>query len=393
MRYTIMMVAAGMNMAAQYDRSKHGRQPWGFRPHVSADPRSLLEGITVRCGTIPGLSEEMKVSDKKTVFSGIQPTGDIHIGNYLGALRNWVKLQDSYDAIYCVVDLHAITVPYDPVALHRSRLNTAKLLLAVGVDPGRSLLYFQSQVPQHAELSWMLSTITSLGALNRMTQFKEKADKAGRNLGLYAYPVLMAADILVHKAHAVPVGDDQTQHLELARDLAERFNSRFGAEFPLPEQITPEVGARIMSLKDPTSKMSKSDEDPSSRVLLLDEPDTVRKRFKSAVTDSGNEIVYDRAKKPGISNLLDILSLFTGRSVDNLVEEYHETQYGHFKVTVAEAVVEGLSSIRAGFKALDDEEVTHIMAKGALDARMRAEGEMASVRKKLGFDARPAVGA
>ena len=393
MRYTIMMVAAGMNMAAQYDRSKHGRQPWGLRPHVSADSRSLLEGITVRCGTIPGLSEEMNVSDKKTVFSGIQPTGDIHIGNYLGALRNWVKLQDSFDAIYCVVDLHAITVPYDPVALHRSRLNTAKLLLAVGVDPGRSLLYFQSQVPQHAELSWMLSTITSLGALNRMTQFKEKADKAGRNLGLYAYPVLMAADILVHKAHAVPVGDDQTQHLELARDLAERFNSRFGAEFPLPEQITPEVGARIMSLKDPTSKMSKSDEDPSSRVLLLDEPDTIRKRFKSAVTDSGNEIVYDRDKKPGISNLLDILSLFTGRSVDNLVEEYHETQYGHFKVTVAEAVVEGLSSIRTGFNALDDEEVTHIMVKGALDARMRAEGEMASVRKKLGFDARPAGGA
>ncbi len=374
------------------DRST-GVNHGGVRPYVSAGTRSVFEAITVRCGTIPGLSEEMKVSDKKTVFSGIQPTGDIHIGNYLGALRNWVKLQESYDAIYCVVDLHAITVPYDPVALHRSRLNTAKLLLAVGVDPGRSLLYFQSQVPQHAELSWMLSTITSLGALNRMTQFKEKADKAGRNLGLYAYPVLMAADILVHKAHAVPVGDDQTQHLELARDLAERFNSRFGAEFPLPEQITPEVGARIMSLKDPTSKMSKSDEDPSSRVLLLDEPDTIRKRFKSAVTDSGNEIVYDRDKKPGISNLLDILSLFTGRSVDNLVEEYHETQYGHFKVTVAEAVVEGLSSIRTGFKALDDEEVTHIMVKGALDARMRAEGEMASVRKKLGFDARPAGGA
>ncbi|MGZ8785541.1 MAG: tryptophan--tRNA ligase, partial [Acidimicrobiia bacterium] len=156
-----------------------------------------------------------------TVFSGIQPTGDIHIGNYLGALRNWVKLQDGYDAIYCVVDLHAITVPYDPVALHQSRLDTAKLLLAVGVDPGRSLLYFQSQVPQHAELSWMLSTITSLGALNRMTQFKEKANKAGENLGLFSYPVLMAADILVHKANAVPVGDDQTQHLELARDLAE----------------------------------------------------------------------------------------------------------------------------------------------------------------------------
>jgi tryptophanyl-tRNA synthetase len=330
----------------------------------------------------------MKVNHKKRVFSGIQPTGDIHIGNYLGALRNWVKLQDGYDAIYCVVDLHAITVPYDPIALHRSRLNTAKLLLAVGVDPGRSLLYFQSQVPQHAELSWMLSTITSLGALNRMTQFKEKADKAGKNLGLYAYPVLMAADILVHKAHAVPVGDDQTQHLELARDLAERFNSRFGDEFPLPEQITPEIGARIMSLKDPTSKMSKSDDDANTRVLLLDDPDTIRSRFKSAVTDSGSEILYDREKKPGISNLLDILSLFTGRSVDDLVEDHHDMQYGHFKVTVAEAVVEGLSPIRSAFQALDDQEVTRIMVKGALDARMRAEGEMASVRKRLGFDAR-----
>jgi len=333
------------------------------------------------------------VSDKKKVFSGIQPTGDIHIGNYLGALRNWVKLQDTYDAIYCVVDLHAITVPYDPVALRRSRLNTAKLLLAVGVDPSRSLLYFQSQVPQHAELSWMLSTITSLGALNRMTQFKEKADKAGKNLGLFAYPVLMAADILVHKAHAVPVGDDQTQHLELARDLAERFNSRFGDEFPVPEQITPEIGARVMSLKNPTSKMSKSDEDVNTRVLLLDEPDIIRKRFKAAVTDSESEVRYDQEKKPGVSNLLDILSLFTTRSIEDLVAEYHETPYGHFKMTVAEAVVEGLSPVRSAFKAFDDEEVTRIMVKGALDARTRAEGEMASVRKKLGFDARLGDGA
>ena len=332
------------------------------------------------------------MSDKKTVFSGIQPTGDIHIGNYLGALRNWVKLQDSYDAIYCVVDLHAITVPYDPGALQRSRLDTAKLLLAVGVDPARSLLYFQSQVPQHAELSWMLSTITSLGALNRMTQFKEKANKAGKNLGLYAYPVLMAADILVHKAHAVPVGEDQTQHLELARDLAERFNSRYGEEFPIPEQITPEIGARVMSLKNPTSKMSKSDEDANTRVLLLDEPDTIRKRFKAAVTDSESEIRYDREHKPGVSNLLDIMSLFTRRSIEELVAEYRATPYGHFKMTVAEAVVEGLSPVRSAFKALDDEEVTRIMVKGALDARTRAEGEMASVRKKLGFDARLGAG-
>ncbi|MDH5373582.1 MAG: tryptophan--tRNA ligase, partial [Acidimicrobiia bacterium] len=257
---------------------------------------------------------------KKTVFSGIQPTGVVHIGNYLGALRNWVALQDSYDTIYCVVDLHATTVPYDPQELHKSRVATAKLLMAVGVDPTRSLLYFQSQVPQHAELSWILGSMTPLGALNRMTQYKEKAEKVGQMLGLYSYPVLMAADIMVHKAHAVPVGDDQTQHLELTRDLAERFNNRFGETFPIPEQITPERGARIMSLQDPTAKMSKSDGDPRGSVLLLDSADTIVKKIKSAVTDSGREIRYDRDEKAGISNLLDILSIYTGRSVDGLVD-------------------------------------------------------------------------
>jgi len=301
----------------------------------------------------------------QTVFSGIQPTGSLHIGNYLGALRNWVDLQNDYDTIYCVVDLHATTVPYDPQELHDSRVLTAKLLMAVGVDPSRSLLYFQSQVPQHAELSWILGSMTPLGALNRMTQYKEKAEKAGQMLGLYSYPVLMAADIMVHKAHAVPVGDDQTQHLELARDLAERFNNRFGDTFPVPDQITPKRGARIMSLQDPTAKMSKSDEDPRGAVLLLDSADTILKKIKSAVTD--------------------ILSIYTGKPVADLVDEYADAGYGAFKIAVAEAVAEGLAPIRNDYNALDDAEVSRIMARGALDARSRAEHEMADVRTKVGL--------
>lgn len=325
------------------------------------------------------------VSDRKRVFSGIQPTGNIHLGNYMGALRNWVKLQDDYDAIYCVVDLHAITVPYDPHELAESRLATAKALLAIGVDPNRSLLYYQSQVPQHAELAWLLGADTPLGALNRMTQFKEKSEKAGQKLGLYAYPVLMAADILVHKAHAVPVGDDQTQHLELARDIAVRFNSKYADTFPVPEQITPQVGARVMSLQDPTAKMSKSDPDESSRILVFDEPDTIVKKFKKAVTDSGSEVAYDAVNKPGISNLLEILSLFTDRSIQDLVNEHNALQYGYFKQLVADAVVEGLTPIRTSYKSLEDAEVGRLMKKGALDARMRAEEQMVGVRRLVGL--------
>lgn len=323
--------------------------------------------------------------ERKTVFSGIQPTGGLHIGNYLGALRNWARLQDGYDAIYCVVDHHAITVQYDPVEFRRTRLETAKILIALGIDPDRSLLYYQSQVLQHVELAWLLATITSLGQLNRMTQFKEKADKGGANLGLYAYPVLMASDILIHKAHFVPVGEDQTQHLEVTRDLAQRFNNRFGEEFPIPEQITPEIGARVMSLKDPTAKMSKSAPDPSSRIHIIDSPEDIRKKFKTAVTDSGHEIEYDVDEKPGISNLLDILALFSNRSIDDLVAEYHDMPYGYFKQVVAEAVVEGLAPVRESFEALDDAEVAAVMDEGGVVARERAEREMQSVRAKMGF--------
>ncbi|MBT8193814.1 MAG: tryptophan--tRNA ligase [Acidimicrobiia bacterium] len=322
---------------------------------------------------------------KQVVFSGIQPTGDIHIGNYLGALRNWVRLQDDYDTIYCIVDLHALTIPQDPTEFEADRLRAAKMVIAAGVDPTTSLFYYQSQVPQHTELSWILGTLTQLGALNRMTQFKEKADQAGENLGLYSYPVLMAADILIHHAHKVPVGDDQTQHLELARDLAGRFNRRFGDEFPVPEGIIPEHGARIMSLQDPTSKMSKSDPNLGSRILLLDDPDTVRKKIGRAVTDSGSGIEYDWDNKPGITNLLEILSLFTDTAVDALVEEHHDKQYGAFKQLVAEAVVDGLAPIRSAYSSLEDAEVSRLMNKGALDARSSAEKYQVGVREKLGL--------
>jgi len=298
-------------------------------------------------------------------FSGIQPTGDIHLGNYLGALRNWVKLQESYDAVYCIVDLHALTIPYEPESFARERLEAAKAVIAAGVDPEESLLYYQSDVPAHAELAWLLGTLTSLGSLNRMTQFKDKSDQSGSNLGLYAYPVLMAADILVYRANVVPVGEDQTQHLELTRDLADRFNQRYGDVFPLPEAIIPETGARVMSLKDPTSKMSKSDPSETSRVLMLDDPDTIIKKISRAVTDSGSEIRYDWQEKPGIANLLEMLSLFTDQSVEDLESQHGDLQYGAFKRLVAEAVVAGLQPVRDRYASLSDSDVEGLMRSNA----------------------------
>ena len=304
----------------------------------------------------------------------------------MGALRNWVALQDQFDeTIYCVVDLHAMTVPYDPADLRARRHESARMLLAVGVDPDRSLLYYQSEVPQHVELAWILGTLAGLGQLERMTQFKEKADRAKQNLGIFAYPVLQAADILVHKAHAVPVGDDQSQHLELTRDLAHRFNSRFGEEFPLPETITPEIGSRIMSLTDPTAKMSKSDPSPRSRILLKDGPDEISKKVKAAVTDTGSDVVYDWEAKPGVSNLLELFSVFTGRPIPELVDEYSVGGYGVFKGAVADAIVEGLAPVREAYDALDDAEVTEVMARGAGTARDRAETSMKTVRERVGI--------
>ena len=321
----------------------------------------------------------------KRTFSGIQSTGNVHIGNYAGALRNWVDMQATYDPVYCVVDLHSITVPYAPDELRRARLETAKILLAVGIDPDRSLVYFQSDVPQHVELCWILGTLTSMGALGRMTQYKEKSGKEGALFGLFAYPVLQAADILIHKADAVPVGKDQAQHLEFTRDLTQRFNSRFGEVFPVPERITPRFGGRIMSMQQPRAKMSKSDADQSAVIRMTDPPDVIRKKFKTAVTDSGHEIDYDPEAKPGISNLVEILSIFTSQTVDEVVGEHRDMPYGHFKELVAEAVISGLAPFQDAYHGLSDEDVLRTMAAGAATGRERASETMAEVREVTGL--------
>ena len=315
----------------------------------------------------------------------MQPTGEPHLGNLVGALHNWVQMQNDYETIYCVVDLHAMTSLYDPADLARERRDLARMILAAGVDPKRSLLYYQSEVPQHVELAWILGTITGIGQLERMTQFKEKSDRSGQNLGILAYPVLQAADILIHKVHAVPVGDDQAQHLELTRDIAERFNTRFGEEFPVPERITPEIGARVMSLTDPTAKMSKSDPSPRSRILLIDTPDDILKKVKSAVTDAGSEVAYDWDKKPGISNLLELFSFFSGRPIPELTSEYGSGGYGEFKAAVGESIADGLRPIQEAYAGLSESEVSQVMATSAAVARDRAEVSMKTIRAKTGL--------
>jgi tryptophanyl-tRNA synthetase len=328
------------------------------------------------------------VETKPKVFSGLQPTGNVHLGNYLGALHNWVKLQDSYDTVYCVVDLHAITVDYDPAQFTKDRLEAAKVLLAVGIDPNKSLFYFQSQVPQHTELEWILGTMTPTGVLNRMTQYKDKVARGlASNLGLYAYPVLMAADILMFRANLVPIGDDQKQHLEMTRDLAERFNNRFSEVFPIPDALIPETSARVMALTDPLAKMSKSDPNERSRVLILDSPDVIRKKIKSAVTDSEPTVRYDWEAKPGVSNLLEIMAACTDRRVEDLAAEYADSGYGVFKEAVAEAVITEMAPVRANYQNLNDAEVARVMNKGALDARTKAEGYQQQVRAAVGLAA------
>jgi tryptophanyl-tRNA synthetase len=325
------------------------------------------------------------MTDQKRVFSGMQPTGSAQLGNLIGAFSNWVSMQDDYETIYCVVDLHAMSAPFDPTELAKSRLRLAKTILAAGVDPTRSLLYYQSAVPHHAELYWIVGTMTGVGQLQRMTQFKEKSDKSGQGFGLLAYPVLQVADILIHRAHAVPVGDDQAQHLELTRDLAERFNSRFGEVFPIPERITPEIGARVMSLQDPREKMSKSDPNSRATVYLTDTTDEIVKKLKSAVTDTGSEVAYDWEDKPGISNLLEIFSYFSGRTVDDLSGEYQTGGYGAFKAAVAEAVAAGVKPIREAYEGMSDAEVTLVMSQSAERARISADETMTIVKEAVGL--------
>jgi tryptophanyl-tRNA synthetase len=328
----------------------------------------------------------MSETNRQRIFSGVQPTGNIHLGNYLGAFRNWVKLQETFDAIYCIVDLHAMTNDYDPVDLEKARVETARVLIALGVDPDRSLLYTQSQVREHAELAWILGTMTPMGTLNRMTQFKDKtAAGSSSNLGLYSYPVLMAADILLYRANLVPVGDDQRQHIEMTRDLAERFNNRFGEVFPIPDGHIPETSARVMSLTDPTAKMAKSDSQLKSRVLMLDDPDVIRKRIRSAVTDSDPEVRFDSEAKPGISNLLEIMSACTGRSVEDLVSQYAGTGYGVFKDAVADAVIEELAPFKPRYDALSNGDVREILKSGGERAHELAQPYQREVRKAVGI--------
>ncbi|WP_353809204.1 tryptophan--tRNA ligase [Agromyces sp. SYSU T00194] len=330
-------------------------------------------------------------STTPVLFSGMQPSGDsLHLGNYLGALVNWVALQERYDAYYCVVDLHAITVPQDPAALRQSARRTAAQYIAAGIDPEKSTLFVQSHVPAHAELAWVLSTITGFGEASRMTQFKDKSAKQGTDattVGLFTYPVLMAADILLYDTALVPVGDDQRQHLELTRDLAGRFNSRFGETFRIPEAYIPEVTARIYDLQDPTSKMSKSAASDAGLVNLLDDPKRTAKKFRSAVTDTEREIRFDRAAKPGISNLLDIHSAVSGKTIAELEAEYAGRGYGDLKVELADLVVAAIEPVRARTLELMDDpaELDRLLAVGAEKADAVARETLAKVYDAVGF--------
>ena len=323
------------------------------------------------------------------VFSGIQPTGAKHIGNWLGAIRHYVEDQDTYgsESIFCVVDLHSMTVPYEPDDLRSWSLDTAAVLIAAGLDPERCVLFLQGQVTAHSELAWILNCVATMGELGRMTQYKSKSD--GRDsvtVGLFAYPVLMAADVLVYKADRVPVGEDQRQHLELMRDLAERFNNRFGVTFPLPEPAIPKTAARIRDLQDPARRMSTTQSSAEGKVLMLDPPDLIMRKFKRAVTDSGSEIVA-RTDKPGVSNLLDILSAITGSDVPTLEAGYVGKGYGALKTDVAEAVIEGLAPIQARYAELIDDraELARLLQRGAERARAMAAPVLAEVRDRVGL--------
>jgi tryptophanyl-tRNA synthetase len=322
------------------------------------------------------------------VFSGIQPTGDVHLGNYLGAIRRWVRDQHDDDAIHCIVDLHALTIPKDPAELRTKTAQLALLLVAAGLDPDVTTLFAQSQVHEHAELGWVMECTAAFGELRRMTQFKEKAEQADFvSAGLFTYPALQAADILLYDTDKVPVGDDQRQHIELARDLALRFNHRYGDTFVVPEHTIPPVAARVMDLQQPTAKMSKSLESPQGTVLVLDEPRTIERKFKRAVTDSGTDVVYDPVTKPGVSNLLSILAAATDGDPEELAGKYD--QYGPLKADTAEAVIELLRPVQQRYAELarDPAAAQQILGQGADKARPTAAATMRRVRDRLGLPA------
>lgn len=318
----------------------------------------------------------------KRIFSGAQPTGNVHLGNYLGALRNWVALQHEYESFFCIVNLHALTIQQDPKLLAAKSRELARIYLAVGIDPNVSTVFIQSDVPHHSELTWILNCIARMSELERMTQYKDKARKQEENVsvGLFDYPVLMASDILLYQTDLVPVGDDQKQHLELTRDLAIRFNRDYGETFQVPDAYIPKVGARIMSLSDPTKKMSKSDDDPNGCILLLDDPDTIQRKFKRAVTDSGTEIRFDESR-PAIYNLLEIFHLITGKSQPEVEEHFAGKGYAQLKGQLADATVEFLEPIQQRVREITDDRLDEILGIG----RDKAAG-IASVTLKQVFN-------
>ncbi|HSK71626.1 MAG TPA: tryptophan--tRNA ligase [Pyrinomonadaceae bacterium] len=323
---------------------------------------------------------------KKRIFSGAQPTGNLHIGNYLGALKNWVHLQNEYENFFCIVNLHAITLPQDPQTLRQKTLDLARIYLASGVDPQKSTIFIQSDVAEHAELTWILSCVARMGELERMTQFKDKSSGKGERVGvgLFTYPVLMASDILLYQTDLVPVGQDQKQHLELTRDLAERFNRDYGETFKMPEPYIPPVGAKILSLAEPEKKMSKSDENVSGSIFLLDSPEDITKKIKKAVTDSGTEIRFDESR-PAINNLLTIYHLLTGKTAEETEAHFEGKGYGHFKTELAEVVVEFLRPFQERVRDFDDDELEKILKNGAEKARAVASETLQTVYERMGI--------
>lgn len=331
----------------------------------------------------------------QSVLSGIQPTGGMTIGNYIGAINQWRTLQNDHDCYFMLVDMHAITVRQEPDVLKSRVLDGVALYAACGIDPERSSLFVQSHVKEHAQLAWVLNCYAQMGELNRMTQFKDKSSKHSNNInvGLFSYPVLQAADILLYQADKVPVGEDQKQHLELTRDIATRFNNVYGDVFTVPEPYIPEFGARVMSLQDPTKKMSKSDDNPNGYIMLLDEPKKIEKKLKKSVTDSDEQarIYFDTAEKPGVSNLLTLLSVATNQSIAELVPQYEDKMYGHLKKDTADAVVSMLEPIQARFKEIRSDQtlLNDIMKKGADKASIKAEQTLTAVYDAIGFIQRP----
>ncbi|MDU8924908.1 tryptophan--tRNA ligase [Pasteurellaceae bacterium LIM206] len=329
---------------------------------------------------------------KPVVLSGVQPSGELTIGNYLGALRQWVKMQDDYDCLFCIVDLHAITVRQDPEKLRKATLDVLALYLACGIDPDKSTIFIQSHVPEHTQLSWVLNCYTYFGEMSRMTQFKDKSSRYAENVnvGLFTYPVLMAADILLYQANQVPVGEDQRQHLEITRDIAQRFNALYGEDqFVVPEAFIPKAGAKIMALQDPSKKMSKSDDNRNNVITLLEDPKSAAKKIKRALTDGDEPPVvrYDLENKAGVSNLLEMLSVLTNKSITTLEQEFAGQMYGHLKGAVAEEVSAMLMNLQERFNRFrrDEALLNRIAAEGARKARARAKATLAKVYRAVGF--------